>query len=91
MIMHDPKKKMAGIMLAKLHDDQHMSDGGAVKNEVEQDVKDSALHSHAEDIMSAIHNKSPQEFVSAMKNFLEEHELHEDQEEEAPSEATPSK
>lgn len=84
------KKKAFGIMISKMHKDGKMDEGPAMKNEVELDVKDSALHSHAEDMISAFHNKSPSELVSAMKNFLEEHGLHQENEDDS-SEATPSK
>jgi len=85
-------KKPIGIIISKMHKDAKMSEGGEVKNEVEANVRDNALHSHAEDIMSSIHNKSPGDLVRAMKNFLEEHGLHQEQDEDdSSSEATPSK
>lgn len=85
------RKKAVGLIISKMHPDNKMSDGGEVKNEVEMDVKDSALHEHAKDIFSAIHNKSPHEFVQAMKNFMEEHQLHQDKEGEEPSDYSPDK
>ena len=84
-------KKPTGLIVATMNKNAHMSEGGEVKNEVALDVKDSALQSHAQDMITAMHNKSPSELVSAMKNFLEEHDLHEEQEEGEPSEAVPSK
>lgn len=90
MIIPD-KKKAVGVILSKYKPDGTYADGGEVKNE-EQVMPDmEAFHSHAESIMSAIHNKSPGEFVTAMRNFLSEHELHEDQEQEEPSDYEPKK
>lgn len=93
-MMIPDKKKAMGVILSRYKPDGTMSEGGEVKNEVEMDVKNSALHSHAADMITAIHNKSPSEFVSAMNNFLEEHQLHQDEPEsdkEEPSDYSPDK
>lgn len=88
------KKKAVGIIMAKYKPDGTYADGGEVKNE-EQIMPDMApFHAHAQSIMSAIHNKSPGEFVTAMRNFLDAHELHEDEPEsnkEEPSDYEPHK
>lgn len=83
------KKKAVSVIISKMRPDGSMNEGGEVKNEVEADVKDSALHSHAEDMISAIHNKSPSDLMHAMRNFLSEHELHEEKSEEDPSDYSP--
>ncbi len=84
------KKKAVGIILAK-HKDGGMAHGGVVNNEQQIDPNMEAFHSHAQSIMSAIHNKSPAELVSAMRNFLDEHEMHQDQDGEEPSDYSPKK
>lgn len=84
-MMIPSKKKAIGVILSKYKPDGTYSDGGEVKNEVAMDVEHSALHSHAEDMIHAFHNKSPADLVRAMNNFMEEHELHQEKEVEEPS------
>lgn len=85
------KKKAVGIILAKYKPDGSMAHGGVVNNEEQVDPNMEAFHSHAQSIMSAINNKSPAELVSAMKNFIEEHQMHQDKDGEEPSDYKPSK
>lgn len=88
-MMHGDKKKAVGIILSRMNPEGKMAEGGVVKNEAGIDPQDAALHAHASDMMSAIHNKSPGDLVRAMKNFMEEHQLHEDKDDETPSDYSP--
>lgn len=85
------RKKAVGVIISRMKPDGAMHEGGEVKNEEQVDPNMEAFHSHAQSIMSAIHNKSPGEFVSAMKNFLAEHEAHQDKDEQEPSDYSPKK
>jgi len=70
------KKKAAGIILSKMHPDghsedkQHFAQGGAVEN-VDHDFE--GLHAAAQEMMDAIHNKSPMDVHKALSSYLELH------------------
>jgi hypothetical protein len=71
------KKKAASLILSKMHKDghseekeQHYAHGGAVEN-VEHDFH--GLHMAAQEMVDAIHNKSPQDVHKALSSYLELH------------------
>lgn len=79
MIIPD-RKKAIGVILSKMKPDGSQVEGGEMKNEEHIDEHEQALHSHAEDILSALHNKSAADLAKALNNFLEEHDMHEQEE-----------
>jgi len=68
----DDKKKMAGNILAKLREpDKHVE---GMKPEAEVDHAFAGLHAAAEEMIGAIHNKSPHDLHKALRSFLDQHE-----------------
>ena len=87
------KKKAAGIIVSKYHPDGSFSEGGQVKQSPQDsDMSEhlQAKSSHADSMINAMHNKDPHALVEAMDNFLREHQLHQDKEDE-PSDYSPKK
>lgn len=75
------KKKAAGLILQK------MNQGGMVEVANEADVEEGTnpLHMASEDMIAAIHNKSPIDFHKALSSYLDLHPQ-DDQPEEADEE-----
>lgn len=65
-------KKAAGMILAKLKDGA-IRPGPEVKAEAQSDPHEQGLHAIAEDMMMAMHEKSAQGIVQAMKAFMAQH------------------
>ena len=79
------KKKAIGVILANYKPDGSMSHGGDVMPEPEAEhdevnVQQEALKSHAADMIEAMHNKSAHDLMEALYAFLEQREIHEEQE-----------
>lgn len=72
MLLKDDKKKMVTIIAGKLGEKPVETE-----NDVEQD-KSIGLESAAEEIISAVHSKSPKAVVEAMKSFMEMCEYQDD-------------
>jgi hypothetical protein len=93
MIFND-RKKAVGVILSGLEGKKEKGSAGESK----QNPKDSEMppeysgkHAHAEDMIAAMHNKDPHGLVSAMNNFLNEHEEHEEEPQEEESDYSPGK
>jgi hypothetical protein len=59
------RKKAAGVILQK------MSEGGEVAPAADEQEGADPLHMAAEDMIAAIHNKSPQDFHKALGSYLD--------------------
>lgn len=83
MMMMNPKKALSSI-LAKRRSEMGKDQGSAMmKNEEVRDT-DGELdprHMAAQDIMMALHEKSPHKLSEAMANFYDLHSLHKEGEE----------
>jgi hypothetical protein len=69
MIMNDPRKKMATLIVAKLK-----KGGESMKEQPEKDGAEQELNSHeiaADEILSAIESKDAKALTEALKSFVE--------------------
>lgn len=66
------KKKAVGIIISKMKDGGAMEDSAPMKNEEEMDENMEAKKSIAEDIMTAMHNKSSHDLMVALEAFFQE-------------------
>lgn len=87
--MFPERKKAVGVILSKYGKDGKYKDGGEVRKTEELEPGKAALHEHASDMISAFHNKNPSDLLRAMNNFLDQRQLHQDKDDESPSDYAP--
>jgi len=86
MLIHDKKHALMSILSKKSKDGSVSA--SPMKSEItkEEDGSLDGRHSAAEDIMSAIHEKSAHKLMEAMANFHDLHSAHKEDEEESEEE-----
>lgn len=86
------KKRAAAIIVAHMNKPKDgYSEGGSIDGVGESEMSPhlEAKAAHADSMIEAMHNKDPHALVSAMNNFLAEHELHQEEEGEEESDYKP--
>jgi hypothetical protein len=72
MLFPDPKK-VATVIVSKMHPDGGHSNGVEVKPEEHMQPEMHGLHSSMTDFMEAMSNKSPDGMHKAMSSYLDQH------------------
>lgn len=88
------KKKAVSVIISQFRPEapmNKMADGGEAPQDSEMPPHLEAKAAHADSMIDAMHNKDPHALVAAMDNFLREHELHQEEPEEEPSDYSPEK
>ncbi len=66
-------KKAASIIVSKMDDKGESTGGAPVKPEFQIDDSLTGLHSAREDMMAAIKEGSPGNYMKAMRSFIDQH------------------
>lgn len=72
-MMFDDKKKAANVILSRMKKDGSESHS-EMKPEAQVDHAFQGLHAAAEDMINAIHSKSPDDLHKSLRSFLEQHQ-----------------
>lgn len=77
MIIPDKKRAMMTIMSKRSPQGESLSGPAPMKPEISKTEpgEPDGLHAASEDMMAAMHEKSPQKFMEALSNFLELHKM----------------
>lgn len=80
MIMHDVKKARETVMARRSPSGEPVTAPAPMKEEVSksEDGEIDGRHAAAQDMISAMHEKSPQKLMEAMANFHDLHALFKD-------------
>lgn len=87
MIISDLKRKMTTVMARRSPQGDALSGPAEMKPELSETApgEPDPRHIAAQDVMAALHEKSPEKFKEAMGNFIDLHGLKKDEGEPEPS------